>query len=178
MDGSKRAMLRVILLLGLAYLLSLSMNPVLKFVSGTEYPLSVVVSGSMRPSLNVGDLVVVKAVPPSELKVGDVIVFHNPLRKQELIVHRIVDIVIADDGKRYFNTKGDANFLTDKDRWGVLVPEDLVEGKVVFVIPYIGLLRIALDSLMSPLVLYLLIVALMVSVVFFETRELRKGGSG
>ena len=68
-----------------------------------------VISGSMAPTYNVGDLLYVKSVPPTEVKIGDPITF---VLNQDLIVatHRVVRI---DEESQYFYTKGDANATMD-----------------------------------------------------------------
>lgn len=68
-----------------------------------------VVSGSMEPNYNVGDLIYVKSVDPDSVKVDDVITF---VLNEDLVVatHRVVSI---DAENRYFYTKGDANETAD-----------------------------------------------------------------
>lgn len=85
-------------------------------------------SGSMTPSINVGDVVLSIPVSPSELKTGDVIVFSGG---SSLIVHRIVE----PSGNNCFVTKGDANDSPDP-LWAC---GSSIVGKVVAVIPLIGL---------------------------------------
>ena len=64
-----------------------------------------IVSGSMEPKYNVGDLIYVKEVDPQTIKVGDVITF---VLNEDLVVatHRVVRI---DSEKSHLYTKGDAN---------------------------------------------------------------------
>lgn len=107
----------------------------------TEYPLLAVASGSMVPTLNVGDLIIVQGVSdPSEIVAapkpnGTVIVFHKPNDPSELIVHRAISGSLNNlDGEWYFQTKGDAN--PTRDSWDV--PYRSVVGKVVGVVPWIG----------------------------------------
>lgn len=68
-----------------------------------------VISGSMSPVYNVGDLIYVKSVSPSEVKVGDPITF---VLNEDLVVatHRVVRI---DEAEQSFYTKGDANETID-----------------------------------------------------------------
>ncbi len=68
-----------------------------------------VVSGSMEPKYNTGDLIYVKEVDPESVKVGDVITF---VVNEDLVVatHRVIRI---DQENRRFYTKGDANELED-----------------------------------------------------------------
>jgi signal peptidase I len=60
---------------------------------GTEYPALAVASGSMLPTLNIGDLIIVQKIDPSQIRAdsngltGDILVYK---RGSELIVHRAV----------------------------------------------------------------------------------------
>lgn len=87
----------------------------------------VVLTGSMTPTLRVGDLVFVKAGP---VEVGDVITFHATSGSKELVTHRVV--AVREDS---FVTKGDANAANDPRP---VAAEDVV-GKVDFKIPAWGL---------------------------------------
>ena len=113
----------------------------LKAVLRTEYPLLAVASGSMTPTLNVGDLIVVQGgleAPYNEINVGrtngTIIVFEgDPLGKPgELIVHRAVDKK-NNNGVWFFTTQGDNNPSPDNP-----FPEEHLIGKVVRYIPLIG----------------------------------------
>ena len=99
--------------------------------------LLVVLSGSMQPLFNPGDMVVVEETGPGSITVGDVIAFHPPDAKDEktLVTHRVVDVVV--NGSRlYFRTKGDNNEDIDP----FLVPAENVVGRAVFSLPYLGYL--------------------------------------
>lgn len=90
-----------------------------------------IVSGSMTPEYNVGDLVYVKSVDPKDIKVGDVITF--VLNEQLTVVtHRVKAI---DSESEHFTTQGDANPATTE----TVYFKNLV-GKVVFKIPLLGYL--------------------------------------
>jgi len=94
----------------------------------------IVLSSSMTPLLGVGDLVIIKPVEPSSLKVGDVVAFKDPAgRKNVIITHRIIEIR-EENGKKILQTKGDA--VEEPDQF--VVPQDDVVGVVVFDIPYLG----------------------------------------
>jgi len=112
----------------------------------TDFPLLAVASGSMRPTLNVGDLIIVQgfssfndinAVPAD----GTIVVFHKPSDPDELIVHRAISKV-DNNGTWYFQTKGDHN--PTPDYWSGdgtssgLVSQDLLVGGVVGVAPWVG----------------------------------------
>lgn len=91
-----------------------------------------VVSGSMEPNYSVGDLIYVKEVDVTEIKVKDPITF---VMNENLVVstHR-VERIEEKDGELYFYTKGDANKDPDKSP----VHYKNVIGVPVFAIPYLG----------------------------------------
>ncbi len=92
----------------------------------------VVLSESMRPTLQMGDLIIYERVSPEEVEIGDILVFKDPAkRKNVLITHRVVN-----QTKEGFQTKGDA--CEEPDQF-IVKPEDVV-GKMVFRIPYLGYL--------------------------------------
>lgn len=72
-----------------------------------------VLSGSMRPGLSVGGVVVSERVPVKDLAVRDVIVFNVPGKSSEQVVHRIVRLRTAKSGQILINTQGDANRIRD-----------------------------------------------------------------
>ncbi len=94
------------------------------------YKMYVIISGSMQPELDVGDIVIVKKINPNELKKDDVISFR---KGQTIITHRIVDVENTEQ-KLQFLTKGDNNNTNDKD----LVSEKEIEGIVVNKIKNLG----------------------------------------
>jgi len=112
----------------------------------TEYPLLVVASQSMLPTLDVSDIIIVKGTNALEIKAapeleGDIIVFYQPYNWDTRIVHRAINSSLH-DGVWYFRTKGDNNFSPDswsgQGTWNGMISQDLLVGKVVGVIPLIG----------------------------------------
>ena len=99
-----------------------------------ENPYLVVSSGSMQPTLEVGDLIIVKRIPSSQLNAapmnGDIIVYKKP--NGDLVVHRLVNKTEI-NGKYILTTKGDANIASDPP-----FPDQRYIGKVVARIPFIG----------------------------------------
>jgi hypothetical protein len=129
-------------------------------------------------------------VGPEELKTNypnsDIIVFHRPDKSDELIVHRIVPAATI-GGKSYFFTKGDGNPTNtwpsipepyEYDRWysKVNIPlgavsEDLVVGKVVIRVPWIGQIALLMNYALGINNSYLAvatIVGLVILLLFME----------
>jgi len=84
------------------------------FLFGTINPFYVVVSGSMIPNLNIGDLLVIDYnYSYNNLKVGDIIVFNTPGvndKGQHLtIVHRVAEIVTVPTIERGGGGRSDQN---------------------------------------------------------------------
>lgn len=74
----------------------------------------VVLTDSMYPEIESGDLIFCRKADTAALSVGDIIVFRDPEGKGDvtIIVHRIVNIT-EEGGKRSFTTRGDANNVDD-----------------------------------------------------------------
>jgi len=99
---------------------------------------------SMLPTLEGGDLVVIQGVPVSDVNVGDIVVYNNLCSTQgESVVHRVVNITIGG-----LITKGDNNPRNDIVSNIAVSPinQQCLEGKVVFVIPYVELLAYYVDQ--------------------------------
>ncbi|MCR5653071.1 MAG: signal peptidase I [Ruminococcus sp.] len=79
------------------------------------YSIYRVTSGSMEPSLKVGDVILSKSCGASELKVGDVVTYMGRSEefKGKLVTHRIVKAPFFDSGGQYIITKGDSNPSND-----------------------------------------------------------------
>ena len=68
-----------------------------------------VLSPSMEPLFNEGDIIVIKTIDVDSIKVGDVIAFFDPASTSDsVLTHRVIDIY-EKDGKRYAVTAGDFN---------------------------------------------------------------------
>jgi hypothetical protein len=115
-------------------------------------------------TLHKGDLIIVQHVDAHTLSTNypnsDIIVYKKPSNLSDTpIVHRIVTSYQKND-LLYFETKGDGN----DDKWpqvppesqydsrhfwstGEGVPEDLVEGKVVLRVPYLGWITLILKGI-------------------------------
>ena len=127
------------------------------FLMGTRligYRVYSVISGSMEPELSVGDLLYVRPVDPTEVKVGDDISF---VLNEDLVVatHRVVRI---DAEKQHIYTKGIANEVEDSEP----VHFKNVIGVVDFNIPLLGYVS---DYIQNPPGMYITIAAVATLIV-------------
>ena len=120
----------------------------------------VVLSGSMEPALNVGDIAVTRSVDTGSLKVGDVVTYKSG---SNLITHRIIGISQSDAG-RLLLVKGDANDTPD----GKPVFEHEVVAKVVYGIRHLGFLMAFAESTAG---MMLLIIAPLVGLALMWARD-------
>ncbi len=93
-----------------------------------------VLTGSMRPDLQPGSLVVVKPVPVDEIGIGDVITYQLESGARAVVTHRVVAVGSNGKGERTFQTQGDANDAPD-EAW---VRPVQVKGEVWYAVPYLG----------------------------------------
>ena len=94
------------------------------------YQAYTVVTGSMTPKIEVGDIIVIEKVDPASLKKGDVVTYEGSKGdlKGLVLTHRIVDIKKdEEDNKYHFITKGDANDTEDPE-----ITEDNIRGKMIY----------------------------------------------
>lgn len=144
----------------IAVIIVVSFNNVLGLALNTDTPLVVVTSESMEPSYwgsnrdDFGgqndirkDMLIVRGVDPSEIIVGDTIVFKyiNHTEGVDIpIVHRVNRIYVNEStGDYWFTTKGDnpdsnAIFIEWPDIDELNIHESRVVGKIVGRIPYLG----------------------------------------
>lgn len=92
-----------------------------------------VLSGSMAPAVNTGDMVAVIPQDATDIKVGQIVAFNDPNGTGDLYQHR-VQSVTEDNGQIIVVTKGDAN--NSGETWQT--PIDSQVGKVVLVVPWVG----------------------------------------
>jgi signal peptidase len=139
-------------------------------------PVYVVVSKSMVPTLQIGDLVITEKETFSNIHVGQVIIYQQPTPGGTCpnpggltIVHRVVAVtsagLITQGDDRVTNPNPDEPF-----EWPPL-PAQCVKGVVVLAVPYLGLI-----SMIVPYPWNYALVGLILIFVFIS--ELRPSGDG
>ncbi|WP_353892423.1 signal peptidase I [Proteinivorax hydrogeniformans] len=107
-----------------------------------------VLSGSMRPMLQPGDMIFTQRPVIDEIKIDDVLTYR--VGANTLVTHRVVDIV-TEGNEIKFQTKGDANNTKDSQ----LVAADQVVGTYLFRIPKGGYIA---NFIRSPIGITVLII--------------------
>lgn len=81
----------------------------------------VVLSGSMEPKIQTGDLILIQDTDTTSLKEGDVICY---LSSGKAVTHRIISVSSGENGEPRYVTQGDANNAEDR----LPVEPDQVQG--------------------------------------------------
>jgi len=125
-------MLAAAILVG-AILFSFSTTPD-KSIFGYRY--YTVLTGSMSPTYNVGDMIFVQLKGADDISVGDVITFNPSQDSDAYLTHRVTEKIenYEGSGVTCFKTQGDANNAEDS----FLIDASRVIGTVNFGIPWLG----------------------------------------
>lgn len=90
---------------------------------GSTFPL-IVLTDSMFPEIESGDLVICHTADPEDIAVGDVIAFFDPAGNgSSIVMHRVIEVTGQGDSLAW-KTKGDANNVEDR----MPVPADKLVG--------------------------------------------------
>lgn len=114
-----------------------------------------VLTGSMRPGIQPGDLVVVVPEPTSAVRAGQVLDFHPPGEGGASVTHRVVSVSRSRRGT-FIRTKGDANNVADA--WNARL-DGTRAWQVRAVIPKAGYLAVVEHDPLSRLVVELALLA-------------------
>ncbi|XP_028097694.1 signal peptidase complex catalytic subunit SEC11A-like [Camellia sinensis] len=131
-------------------------------ITGSQSPIVVVLSESMEPAFQRGDILFLH-MSKDPIRVGEIVVFDVEGRDIP-IVHRVIKVHERQDtGEVDVLTKGDHN-LHDDRRGGLYAPGQLwiqqhhILGRAVGFLPYVGWVTIIMTD--KPIVKYILIGAL------------------
>lgn len=94
-----------------------------------NYRMFTVVSGSMAPTYNIGDVLISKEMEPKKIRVGQTVSYKGNSGSFDgmIITHEVVGVEKGNDDKYYFHTRGKANLVEDP-----IVSEDQLYGVVVY----------------------------------------------
>jgi signal peptidase I len=81
------------------------------------YRVSVVLSDSMKPKWEAGDVIISTPERPDQVRVGQVISFNPPIEGRPSVTHRVIEIT-EPGSTPVIRTQGDANAAPDE--WGTV----------------------------------------------------------
>ena len=123
------------------------------------YKAYIITTDSMKPSINQGDVSIVRKTNEDNIKTGDVITFKQG---DKVITHRITNIE-SQDGKKLYTTKGDNNNIEDDEK----IEYSQIEGKNVLTIPKLGYIINVLENQ----IVFLFIILILLILLFFKIRK-------
>lgn len=112
-----------------AFLLAVGVGP-----RTGRYATLTVLSGSMRPEIPEGSVVVVTPLRPDQVRVGQILTYAVPEGDHRVVSHRVVELVRGGD-RPVIRTQGDANNAPDP--WLAEIDDDTV-WQVRYSVPYVG----------------------------------------
>lgn len=120
-------------------------------------------SESMKPLLNVGDLVLCKKIDENtEIKKDDIVSFKTTIQGKNVIVtHRIESIIALEDNSYVYTTKGDNNDTSDIN---TITRNDIVAIYTGNKIPVLGYIL----SFISNKYVFLLLIILPLAILFIS----------
>ncbi len=131
------------------------------------YRVFVIVSESMKPRLNVGDMILVRERHPRNIEIGDMVSYQGLEGDldDKIITHQVEEI-ITEEGRRIFYTKGVNNILMDP-----AVYEEQIYGVVEY--------RFIVLSVISKIIrstagFFLVVFIPSVIVIAFEIKSIRR----
>lgn len=128
------------------------------------YKTYVIITSSMEPYLEIGDVILVKEVNLNKIKKNDIITYKGMESdfKGKTITHKVKDI-IEEDGKKIFYTQGTTNQMVDP-----AVYENQILGKVIYKFKIISFISKLVRSKMG----YIIVV--FIPLIFIFVKEMIK----
>ena len=155
--------------IAIGIVLALAINQGLAFALSTDMPVVAVESNSMVPTFYKGDILIIQGTSPEQywnsLKIKDIIVF-SPEGKSTPIVHRL----IKKNADGTFQTMGDANNGRQLPFEKHILPEQ-IHGKVVFIIPFLGWIKIGATEYLLPNTGWVLLLAITVTFLYITIKD-------
>lgn len=130
-----------------------------------NYRIFNIISQSMIPKYDIGDVLVSKKIDPSKIKMGDDVVYKGEEGsfKDKIVTHQVI-ATYQENGKYKFSTKGIANDQVDP-----MITEDQVYGVIVYKIKTLSLISKMTTNLY---VFYFIIFVPVVILIFVEIKKI------
>ena len=136
---------------------------------GGIFPM-IVLTDSMYPQIQSGDLIICRQTDPETISVGDVITFFDPAGNgTSIVTHRVIEIT-EEDGQLAFRTRGDANNADDR----LAVRADKVVGTYWQRIPGAGRVAMFMQTTAGLILCVVLPLVLLVGFDLLRSRRVEK----
>ncbi|MDH6367501.1 MULTISPECIES: signal peptidase I [Breznakia] len=133
----------------------------------------IVLTDSMYPEIQSGDLIICNVTDAKKVKVGDIITYFDPKsEKNAVVTHRVVEIQDV-EGKLAFITKGDANNTNDADP----IPEQNLVGIYDFRIGGAGNIAMFMQTTQGLIVCVVVPLFLLVGYDIFRRKGFEKASA-
>ena len=130
----------------------------------------IVLTDSMYPEIESGDLIICHTEDAENIKDGDIVAFFDPAGNgSSIVTHRVLEVT-EQDGDLAFRTKGDANNTEDK----MLVPAENLVGVYQSRIPGAGNIAMFMQSTTGLIVCVVLPIILLVGYDIIRRRLYEK----
>ena len=136
---------------------------------GGVFPM-IVLTDSMHPVIESGDLIICNTAQVEEIQVDDIISFYDPMGNgTSVVTHRVLEVV-NEGGELSFRTKGDNNNAEDT----ALVPGDNLIGIYKSRIPKVGHVAMFMQTTPGLIVCCILPILLLVGYDILRRNKLSK----
>lgn len=130
----------------------------------------IVMTDSMYPEIQSGDIIICHTEEPEDVKTGDIVAFFDPAGNGvSVVTHRVTELV-AQEGGLFFRTKGDANNTED----AALVPAENLVGVYRTRVPGLGDVAMFMQTTAGLVVCVILPLVLMVGYDMLRRRQYEK----
>ena len=128
----------------------------------------VVLTGSMRPTMPPGTMVVVRPAKSGDVGIGDVVTYQLKSGDPTVVTHRVVAMG-SFRGEPIFQTQGDANHVAD-EKW---VRQVQIRGVKWYAVPYLGYVTSAITNSQRQVALYAIVTFLLGYAAFMFSSAVR-----
>lgn len=124
------------------------------------YRLFSVLTGSMAPEYNVGDILIAKEIKPEDIKVGDDIVYVGNVDSfsNKIVTHRVIETK-NENGEYRFITQGIANTEQDPE-----IGQDQIYGKVIYKMQIIS----SINKMISNIYIFYFVIFIPIALIIFK----------
>lgn len=131
-----------------------------------------ILTGSMEPDYEVGDVLISKYIEPKDIELGDDVVYKGKEKPFEdiIVTHRVVDLNEEEDGTYRFITRGTANDVDDP-----IIDESQIYGKIIYKMKSFSLLSKAINNMYVFFFVIFIPVAVLLSIKILQVRSEKTG---